>query len=154
MTPDKGSRPNKFTHYLGEAIRKAREEKGISQVYLAELISTRRATLSYMENGKTEPDTITLADLAKHLEKPLSYFFPPFIYNEIKQEDLTPLESELLIHYRQIWDEHLQRVAINQVKALSKFDPIEMLRDNLDLAKSEKELDDDLQKLYKKRHKK
>ena len=154
MSPDKGSRPNRFTWYLGAAIRKAREEKGISQVDLAKLISSRRATLSDIENGKTEPDTITLADLAKYLEKPLSYFYPDFIYNEIKQESLTPLESELLIHYRQIWDEHLQRVAIDQVKALAEFDPTKTLLDAVDLTISEKENEAILQEFIKRKRKK
>lgn len=154
MTPDKGIRPNNFTRYLGDAIRKAREEKGISQVDLAKLISTRRATLSDMENGKTEPDALTLANLAHNLDKPLSYFFPEFIYKEIKQEDLPPLETELLTRFRQIWDDHLRIIAINQVRSLSKFDPIETLKDAVDLAKSEKEIDEDLQKLREKKRKK
>jgi len=85
MTLEKGTRPNKFTRHLGDAIRKAREDKGVSQVDLANLINIRRATLSDMENGKTEPDAFTLADLAHKLEKPLSYFFPSFVYKEIKQ---------------------------------------------------------------------
>jgi transcriptional regulator with XRE-family HTH domain len=154
MSPDKGSRPNRFTWYLGDAIKKAREEKGISQVDLAKLISSRRATLSDMENGKTEPDTITLADLAKYLEKPLSYFFPDYIYKEIKQEDLTPLEAELLIHYRQIWDENLKRVAIHQVKALAEFDPTQTLLDAVDETLSEKENEVNLREFIKRRMKK
>jgi transcriptional regulator with XRE-family HTH domain len=149
MPSDKGTRP-----YLGDAIRKAREEKGISQDNLAKLISTRRATLSDMENGKTEPDTITLADLAKYLEKPLSYFYPPFIYNEIKQEDLTPLEEELLIHYRQIWDDNLKRIAIHQVKVLAEFDPTQTLLDAVDLTISEKENEGKLRNFIEQRHKK
>jgi len=95
-----------------------------------------------------------IASLAHILNKPLGYFYPPTLYREIKQEDLTPLENELLIHFRDIWDEHLQEIAIHQIKALSEFDPIEVLKANLDLAKSEKELDDDQQKFHEKRHKK
>lgn len=154
MTLEKGSRPNKFTRDLGEAIRKAREEKGISQVNLAKLIDTRRATLSDMENGKTEPDAFTLANLAHKLERPLSYFFPAFIYKEIKQEDLTALEFELLIYFRKIWDEHLQRVAIHQVEAISDFDPTQTLLDAVDLTLTEKENEAKLQKIIERRRKK
>jgi transcriptional regulator with XRE-family HTH domain len=154
MTLEKGTRPNKFTRHLGDAIRKAREDKGVSQVDLANLINIRRATLSDMENGKTEPDAFTLADLAHKLEKPLSYFFPSFVYKEIKQEELTSLESELLIHFRKIWDEQLQRVAIHQVEVLSDFDPTKTLWDAVDLTISEKENEAKLQEIIEQRHKK
>jgi transcriptional regulator with XRE-family HTH domain len=128
-------RPNKFTIFLGEQIKKARIEAGLSQEELAERIYKRRATVSDIETGKGEVDTNTFALLAHILNKPLGYFYPPTLYQEIKQEDLTPPENELLICFRDIWDKQLQRVAISQVKALSEFDPIETLRDNLDLAK-------------------
>jgi len=154
MTLGKGDRPNKFTRYLGEAIKKAREEKGVSQAELAEKIYTRRATLSDIENGKTEPDSSTLAALANQLKKPLGYFFPPFAYQEIQQENLTPLESELLIHFRKIWDVHLQRLAIQQVVAISDFDPTQTLLDSVDLNISEKENEAKLQEIIDKRRKK
>lgn len=147
-------RPNKFTIFLGEQIKKARLEAGLSQEELAKRIYKRRATVSDIETGKGEVDTNTFALLAHILNKPLGYFYPPTLYQEIKQEDLTPLENSLLLHFREIWDDHLQEIAIHQVKALSEFDPIEILKENLDLAKSEKELDDDLQKLHERRHKK
>jgi transcriptional regulator with XRE-family HTH domain len=154
MTLDKGNRPNTFTRYLGEAIRKAREEKGMSQADLAKLIYTRRPTLSDMENGKTEPDASTLAYLAHQLEKPLSFFFSPHSYKHIKQEDLSPLEIDLLIHFRQIWDDHLKRVAINQVKSISDFDPTETLLDAVDLTISEKENEAKLREIIEKKRKK
>jgi len=52
---------------------------------------------------------------------------------EIRQEDLTELESELLIHFRKIRDEHLQPVAIHQAETLSDFDPNKTLWDAVDL---------------------
>jgi transcriptional regulator with XRE-family HTH domain len=139
---------------LGEQIKKAREETKLSQKDLAELIHKRQATISDIENGKGEVDASTLALLAHVLNKPLGYFYPPYLYKEIKQESLTPLENELLIHFRYVWDDHLQDVAIGQVKVLSEFNPIETLRDAIDLAKSEKEIDDELQKMIERRVKK
>ena len=63
------STPNKFTVELGEKIRNAREEAGLSQAELARKVFRRRATISDLENGKSELGTITLARLSSVLEK-------------------------------------------------------------------------------------
>jgi transcriptional regulator with XRE-family HTH domain len=111
-------RPNKFTIFLGEQIKKAREEAGLSQQELADIIYKRRATVSDVEKGKGEVDASMLAFLAHFLNKPLGYFYPRYLYQEIKQEDLDQLENELLIYFRQISNNKLKRIAINQVKTL------------------------------------
>ena len=71
---DREQRPNKFTRYMGDAVRRAREEAGISQKDLAEKIFRRQATLSDIENGKVEVETSTLSLLSYYLKKPLGYF--------------------------------------------------------------------------------
>jgi transcriptional regulator with XRE-family HTH domain len=63
--------PNKFTVALGELIRKARENDGMSQKELADRIYRRQATLSDLEIGKSEVGTVTLVLLAAALEKPI-----------------------------------------------------------------------------------
>jgi len=141
---DKDIRPNKFTKYMGDAIKKAREELGMSQEELSKNIYKRRATLSDIENGKSEPDAGTLAILAHTLKKPLSYFYPQFLYQDIKQEDLSPLEFELLKYFDDIWGDDLKKAGINQIRALSKFDPITTLWDVVDITVSEKELEEHL----------
>jgi transcriptional regulator with XRE-family HTH domain len=73
-------RPNKFTVFLGEQIKKARIEAGLSQEELAKRIYKRRATVSEIETGKGEVDTNTFALLAHFLIKPLGYFYPPTRY--------------------------------------------------------------------------
>jgi len=120
-------RPNKFTIYLGNQIQKARLEAGLSQEELSNYIYKRRATVSDIENGKGEVDASTLALLAHILNKPLGYFYPPYLYQEIKQEDLSPLENELLIYFRQIVDETLQEAVIKQVKVFGDFDPKQLV---------------------------
>ena len=123
MLAYKEPRPNKFTIFLGNQIQKARMEAGLSQEELSKYIYKRRATVSDIENGKGEVDASTLALLAHILNKPLGYFYPPYLYQELKQEDLTPLENELLIHFRQIVDDTLQEVVIKQVKAMGEINP-------------------------------
>ncbi len=127
MLAYKEPRPNKFTIYLGSQIQKARVEAGLSQEELSIYINKRRATVSDIENGKGEVDASTLALLAHILNKPLGYFYPPYLYQELKQEDLTPLENELLIQFRQIVDDTLQEVVIKQVKIMGEFDPKDLV---------------------------
>ena len=123
----KEPRPNKFTIYLGSQIQKARLESGLSQEELSNYIYKRRATVSDIENGKGEVDVSTLAILAYIFNKPIGYFYPTYLYKEIKQEDLSPLENELLLYFRQIVDDTLQQAVIKQVKIFSDFDPKELV---------------------------
>ena len=116
-------RPNKFTLFMGEKVRTAREEAGFSQEKLAELAYLRRATLSDIENGKSEASTGTLALFAYYLKKPLAYFIPEFLYKEIKSEDLSPLENELLLNFRDdIVSDHFRILIIDIVKSIGRFD--------------------------------
>lgn len=88
--------PNEFTVEMGKLIRYARKEKGYSQVQLAEKLNRRPATISDIENGKSEISVLTLAALAIVLQKPLSYFFPPSILSNIVLDVKSPFEREVL----------------------------------------------------------
>ena len=52
---------------LGEKIRQARREKGLTQEQLAQALFVSRQTVSNWENGKTEPDYQTLVRLSQEL---------------------------------------------------------------------------------------
>lgn len=120
---ERETRPNKFTIYMGDMVRQAREEAGLSQEKLAELIFIRRATLSDIENGKSEPDAGTYVHIAHVTNKPLAYFLPDFMYHEIKQEDLSPYENELITNYRyHIAGDQFRKLVIDIVKAIGQFD--------------------------------
>lgn len=58
---------------LGERIRQARQEKGLSQRQLCGKEITRNM-LSLIENGSARPSMETLQYLARQLEKPVSWF--------------------------------------------------------------------------------
>jgi transcriptional regulator with XRE-family HTH domain len=58
-------------------LKVARLEPGFNQEDLAEKIYMRRPTLTDIENGKSEPSASSLGLLTFHLNKPLSYFYPP-----------------------------------------------------------------------------
>ena len=52
---------------LGEKIRQARREKGLTQEQLAQALFVSRQTVSNWENGKTEPDYQMLVRLSQEL---------------------------------------------------------------------------------------
>lgn len=136
---------------MGELIKKAREEAGISQEELAKQIYRKRLAVSEMENGKVEINAWVLPHLANALNKPIAYFFPSWLTRELKQEDITTLEQELLIHFRNIWDENLQKVSIQQVKTLADFDPEKTILDALIAAKSKLEAKEKIKEIINNR---
>lgn len=60
---------------VGNIVRQAREQAGISQVGLAEECGMRQPTLSRIERGATNPTVETLNDIAKALGKRLEVRF-------------------------------------------------------------------------------
>ena len=63
---------NEFTVETGKFIRKAREEAGSSQAEFAKITNRRPATISDIENGKSEIGVLTLSLFAITLNKPIS----------------------------------------------------------------------------------
>jgi len=108
---------------MGEKIRLAREEAGLSQKELAKKIFRRRATVSDIENGKSELGTIILSRISAILEKPISYFFPDFAIREINPNEITPIEKELLLIYDLLYDENLKNIALHQMRTLAEYRP-------------------------------
>ena len=88
--------PNEFTIAMGELIRLAREEKGKSQSDLAKELNRRQATISDIENGKSEIGVLTLIQFALVLEKPISYFFPKSLLKDRVVDVRTTFESKML----------------------------------------------------------
>jgi transcriptional regulator with XRE-family HTH domain len=119
---DKGEVPNKYTIYLGEQLKKAREEAGLSQAELADKVYRRRPSISDMENGKMMPDLGTITLLATALDKPLLYFIPKIYQPRAdRNPELTELEKEMLVHFRQL-DEADQRLAIKQIRIIAEHE--------------------------------
>lgn len=115
--------PNRFTLYMGDRVKAAREEAGLTQEELAQRIGLRRAALSDIEEGKSEAFSSSFVQIAYHLRKPLAYFLPQFVYDELKQEALDPLDQELLLQSLQIHSDGMKRFAISLVKTIADLDP-------------------------------
>lgn len=107
--------PNKFSTYMGQKIREAREEKGLSQEELAAMIYKRRASLSDMENGKMYADVVSFVYLAAILEKPIAYFILPNI-NIPSDSDLMGDELEVIQQFRRIRDPKQRKLAVKQIQ--------------------------------------
>lgn len=72
---------------LGQRIRQARLEKGLSQRQLCEDVITRNM-LSLIENGSARPSMDTLLYLCARLEKPVSYF--------LEEAAVSPNQAKIL----------------------------------------------------------
>lgn len=147
------SRPNKFTFYMGEQIRQARLEAGFSQEELAEKIYMRRPTLSDIENGKSETNASTLGLLTFHLKKPLTYFFPPLLYEETVIKDMDELSLEMHMHFEEIYGDELKRLAIDLIKQIAEFDPTELVVNSAELIAGRVEHDEELIDFLRRRSK-
>ena len=145
--------PNKHTIAMGELIRTAREAAGLTQDQLAEKIYRKRLAVSEMENGKVEISAWTIPLLASALNKPISYFFPDYIRMEITPEKLTQQEQEVLIQFRNIWGEHLKKVAILLIKVVADFDPMIMIKDEMDTINIILENEEETKAYFEKRKK-
>jgi transcriptional regulator with XRE-family HTH domain len=155
LTPDEPQLPNKFTIYMGDKIREARIDAGISQQDLARRVYKRQAALSDYENGKAIVNSDTLSLLAVILNKPLEYFYPHYQYDRIHPGELSPFEDELIKSVRyHIAGEQFMKLLIDIVKAIGKFDTDTFVVENYEGSKALLEHEEEIRSYQEKRKKK
>jgi len=87
----------KYKKSIGERIKKARKEVGLSQKELANRLHLSDKTISSYEVGRTIPSFTTIRKISKTVHKPITYFD-----EDSNQEDLDlqikikTIEKELL----------------------------------------------------------
>jgi transcriptional regulator with XRE-family HTH domain len=113
-------KPNDFTRDMGELVKRARIEAGISQDELAKRILTRQATVSDWENGKVEVSSNDLIYLSHALGKPITYFFPEWSLNKLNFETMSLDIQNLLLYAQKLSKEDLRKLLV-QVKALAEL---------------------------------
>lgn len=113
--------PNEFTIEMGKLLKKAREEKGISQKQLAENLSRRQATISDLENGKIEIGILFLVLLSLELNKPISYFIPDMSFFTSVNDIHNKSEEEALTLFRELEDGGDPILAIAILKLLVDY---------------------------------
>jgi len=82
---------------VGDRIRRAREEIGLSQEQLGRFMDRSHAAISDMERGKTKLGISDLTKVARFLQKDISYFIgttPSAVYRrgELTQTDIARKE--------------------------------------------------------------
>jgi transcriptional regulator with XRE-family HTH domain len=101
------------------------------------MVYRRRATISDIETGKSEVTVSTLALIAAALEKPITYFLPWFVYDNLEPEDLAPLEQELLIQFRKIWSKDLKQLAIMQTSEIAQMSIKQFQKDKTEIPEAQ-----------------
>jgi len=127
------STPNLFTIEMGKLIKKAREEKGISQKQLAENLSRRQATISEYENGKKEIGILFLVLLSLELNKPISYFIPDMTFFTNVNDIHNKSEEEALTLFRELEDGGDTELALALLNLLVDFDGAHKTEDKLSI---------------------
>ena len=94
---------------LGQLIKKAREEKGLTQIQLAEMSNVTEPSIRKYECGKRNPKINTVIAIAKALDKPLTYF-------ELDMPEVE--EDEDRIKVNSVAD--IERVLYKQVELLAE----------------------------------
>ena len=113
----KDSIPNKFTIHLGELIRKARLESNMTQSELAERANFSQTAISQIEQGKRDVSAAEILYFSAALDKPILYFFQPFVEIDSKDIELSPLENELVNQAKKLSIEDLRKL-LAQTNAL------------------------------------
>jgi transcriptional regulator with XRE-family HTH domain len=114
------SKPNDFTIAMGELLRRARIEAGISQDELSKKILIRQATISDWENGKVELSSSDLLYLSNALGKPITYFFPDLSVIKLNFDTLSLDLQNLFLYAQKLSKEDLHKLLV-QVKALAEL---------------------------------
>jgi len=112
--------PNKFTIALGDRIREARLEAGLSQAELARKANFRQSSVSKIESGNRSVSSEEILYFSYALDKPILYFFPEEFQEKISLEDLTILEQDLLAQARRLHLDDLRKL-IAQARAIADF---------------------------------
>lgn len=116
---DRKKEGTKWDAWIGERIRKAREDKGWTQFQLAKEVYKSQTNISDYERGRLEISVVDLMYIALALEKPLTFFTPPK-FNGATPKDLTPTQKEI-IHYINHATEEMELALLEQAKTYAKI---------------------------------
>ena len=97
---------------LGKRIKECRLKKGMTQEALAEILFTKKSTISEYENDKIDLKFSVLKEIAKVLDTSISYL------SGEQDEDIDDV-MQMTIALQQIKSKELRKAAIAQVKILA-----------------------------------
>lgn len=100
----------------GKLIKKFRQQKGLSQMALAELLGISYQQVQKYESGKSSITIERLLEIAEALDIPLSRFFPSekelLSEEESPYGELTEEEKRLIELFRKIKDRNTRRAIL------------------------------------------
>ena len=101
---------------VGMRIRECRVKMGITQEELADMMCTKKSTISAYELGKIDVKVGVLEELAPLLDTTVSYLAGGESYG------LSPEVMQIAMMLEGMQNEELRRVAMEQVKLLTRMD--------------------------------
>lgn len=110
----KKNETTKWDEWIGDRIRKAREDKKWTQKQLAKEVYKSQGNISDYERGQLQVNAVDLMLIASALEKPITFFFPPGVCG-IPLNELTDREKEL-VHYTLDIPDELFELLLDQAK--------------------------------------
>lgn len=97
---------------LGARIKKAREEKGLSQEEFAALLTRDQAAISEYENGKRKLSAVDLFSIAKVLQLPILYFYEGSL-------DIDDLDNAIIHEFHRLPTSEAKQSVVELVRVIS-----------------------------------
>lgn len=98
---------------IGMRIRECRMQMGMTQEELAEILFTKKNTISMYENGKIDIKVSILQDMAKALNTTAGYL----VDGEEKKFNTDVMQVAMML--QEMPSEELRKVALEQIKVLA-----------------------------------
>lgn len=112
---------NQIAIYIREHIRRARDERGISQADLAQALGKTNVSVSDIERGKVGVSAVNLILIAKKLGRDVNYFVGRPYRVRVPKDELSPEETQLLYDFRRMDNFELQGTVRYLVARLADF---------------------------------
>ena len=101
---------------LGQRIRQAREQAGLSQTQVANTLNLDQSSISELERGRRRLFVSELLELARLFDRPVLYF----LNSETEQSDR---DLQLLQYFHRLPSSKAQQIAIDIIRLLAQITP-------------------------------
>lgn len=102
---------------IGNRIRELRQQAGLSQEKLAEMVGVSFQQIQKYERGHTTLNILKLQSIAKALKVTISDIFESLPSGQVS---LTPQEEELLKSFRRIRNDEMKNCILKLVRNINK----------------------------------
>lgn len=106
---------------IGMRIKECRRKLGMTQEELAEILFTKKNTISMYENGKIDIKVSILQDIAKALNTTAGYLL------DGEEKAVSPEVMQVAMMLQEMKSAELREAAMEQVKILVRMDGITLI---------------------------